>query len=86
MMWGYGWGGAWMGPLMGVSAVLWWVLVVVVVLGVARWWRAGPGTPPDALGPATSAPDAREILDQRFARGEIDADDYAERRRVLTGG
>jgi putative membrane protein len=24
------------------------------------------------------------VLDDRFARGEIDADEYAERRRILT--
>jgi putative membrane protein len=27
---------------------------------------------------------ALEVLDERFARGEIDRDEYAERRRVLT--
>jgi putative membrane protein len=28
-------------------------------------------------------PAAREILDQRFARGEIDKDEYEARRKVL---
>ncbi len=27
--------------------------------------------------------DARRLLDERFARGEIDADDYAQRRDLL---
>ncbi|GAA4790978.1 hypothetical protein GCM10023200_27660 [Actinomycetospora chlora] len=82
MMWGYGWDGGWMGPLMGVSAVLWWVLVIVVVLGVVRWLRS-PQAP--GVGPAPAERDAREILDRRYARGEIDAEEYTERRRVLTG-
>jgi putative membrane protein len=80
MMWGgYSWG--WMAPFMGVSAVLWWVLVVVTVVALVRWVRA-PQAPADrgrALG------DPRAVLDLRFARGEIDADEYAERRRLLTG-
>ena len=69
-MWG-GYGFGWMGPVMGVSAVLWWVLVVAVVVAVARWLR--------------TADEARQILDRRFARGEIDAEEYADRRRLLTG-
>ncbi|GAA4880581.1 hypothetical protein GCM10023203_34470 [Actinomycetospora straminea] len=83
-MWGYGWGGGWMIPLMGVSAVLWWVLVVAIVVGVVRWLRVAPGGATPA-GPGPRA-EAREILDRRFAQGEIDADEYAERRRVLSGG
>ena len=87
-MWGgYGWG--WMGPFMGVSAVLWWVLVVVIVIGVVRWVRS-PQVPvyrgATDHGVGGGVGDAREVLDLRFARGEIDADEYAERRRLLTGG
>jgi putative membrane protein len=37
--------------------------------------RSTPQAPEDALG----------VLDDRFARGEIDAEEYAERRRILTG-
>ncbi|MDD7967940.1 SHOCT domain-containing protein [Actinomycetospora sp. DW7H6] len=82
-MWGYGWDGGWMVPLMGVSAVLWWVLVVAIVVGVVRWLRVAPGGTSGGPGPRG---EARDILDRRFARGEIDADEYAERRRVLSGG
>ena len=63
MMWDGGWTVGWMAPLMGVSAVLWWVLVIAVVLAVLRWWRTLPE--------AGAAPrqDARQVLDVRFARG-----------------
>lgn len=84
MMWGgYGWTGGWMGPVMGVSAVLWWVLVAVIVIALVRWLRApqSGGQP----GAGTPAQDPRQVLDLRFARGEIDADEYADRRRLLTG-
>jgi uncharacterized membrane protein len=33
---------------------------------------------------AGGANKARHILDERFARGEIDKDDYEERKRVLS--
>jgi uncharacterized membrane protein len=29
---------------------------------------------------------ALDILDERFARGEIDIQEYEDRKRVLTGG
>jgi len=40
-------------------------------------------------GPRARQPDANralDILDERFARGEIDQSEYEERRRILTGG
>ncbi|WP_433038235.1 SHOCT domain-containing protein [Actinomycetospora sp. CA-053990] len=78
MMWdGGGWAVGWMVPLMSVSFVLWWVLVIAVVLAVLRWWRMSEA----GAGPQQ---DARQILDLRFARGEIDADEYATRRRAMT--
>lgn len=51
------------------------LIVAVVVLGlvVARGDDRAP-RPSD---------DAREVLRQRFARGEIDEDEYDRRRRVL---
>jgi putative membrane protein len=77
MMWGYGYGG-WMGPVvMGVTGVLVWILLLAGAVALLRWSRPA--------GRTKRTPDAREVLDDRFARGEIDADDYAARRRVLEG-
>lgn len=90
-MWdGYGWTGGWMAPLMGVSTLLWCVLVVMLVIGVVRWLRLPQRTEQRGdAGAGTERPaverEARQILDVRFAQGEIDADEYAERRRLLTG-
>lgn len=42
---------------------------------------AGSGTPPAPPSPPTL--DARRILDERLARGEIDTDDYRARREAL---
>jgi putative membrane protein len=74
MMWGANYGGWWM---MGI-----WVLVWVVVIGLAVWLilrsmgRDRAGRPSEA----------EEILRRRFASGEIDADEYARRLEVLRHG
>jgi putative membrane protein len=66
----------------------WWILFVplfwIIVLGGLVWLlrtRGGWG-PPHAAGERESAID---VLDARYARGEIDLDEYRERRSVLTG-
>lgn len=76
-----GWmGGGWGG--MGVAMVVW--SVVLVALIVAVLWLIGR-----MLGdrtPRSSADDrssALTILEERFARGEIDREEFAERRRTL---
>lgn len=56
--------------------------VWVVVTLVRNPTRQPPTTPaPPTAGPPP--PDAAAILDERFARGEIDADEYTHRRELL---
>ncbi len=76
-MWGYGYGGWWGPAVMGVTGLLVWTLLVVATIALLRWTRTASRPDPAA------APDARQVLDERFARGEIDPDEYAARRRVL---
>jgi putative membrane protein len=67
-----------------LMVVLMLVLVVAVVLGVLAFVRGTTtvaGTPRAALGGPVS--DARRILQERFARGDIDEDDYRKRMRAL---
>ncbi len=45
---------------------------------------AGPPVPPP-VGPPPVGSTARQILEERFARGEIDAEEFSERLRVLEG-
>jgi putative membrane protein len=75
MYWnGMGWGG-WI--MMTVTVVAFWVLVVAVVVALVRSVnRDSVRRPPK---------DALELLDERFARGEIDEADYNHRRELLTG-
>ncbi|TCC21674.1 SHOCT domain-containing protein [Kribbella sindirgiensis] len=74
MYWnGMGWGG-WV--MMTITVVAFWGLVAVVVVALVRSLRGEP---------ARRAPgkSALELLDERFARGEIDETDYHRRRELL---
>lgn len=76
MMWGWGWGG-WF--FMGLMMVVFWGLIVFGAIALFRSWDRGPNNP----APREDGDQARRILDERFARGEIDAEEYAKRRDVL---
>ena len=71
----WGWGGMIFGPIMMIVFI---ALIVGAVVLVIRWTGLGGSSV------AGGANKARQILDERFARGEIDKDDYEERKRVLS--
>jgi len=68
-MWNdYGFHNGWGG--MGFGMILFWVLVLVVVVVL--------------LGKRNRVrPSAREVLDERYARGEIDREEYEKKRAAL---
>jgi putative membrane protein len=73
------WGGAWfMGPLM---MLLFLVIVVAVVVFVVRS-VSGSGSETGAA-PHRPSASARTILEERFARGEIDEDEFRKRKKAL---
>jgi putative membrane protein len=82
MMWGHDWGwGAWVG--MSVLMLLFWALVITALVALVR---SLSGSRRDGLPPASpdhGRPNAEQLLDERFACGEIDPDDYTRRRQLL---
>ncbi len=76
-MWSGGWHGWFFGPLMMIVFIA--VAVVVVVL-LVRWLGASHDRGAPYVAPGKTPLD---ILKERFARGEIDKDEFEERRRVL---
>jgi putative membrane protein len=62
---------------------LWMSLMMVFFLGAVAAIVVAIVRRPDSY--AARPDDARAILDMRFARGEIDAEDYQQRRSVLDG-
>ena len=87
MMWGYGF--AWPMMLwMFLGATLWIVLLAVLIWTLVRWLNRKTMTPPPyEVRPDTNiqpgGPSALEILQQRYARGEIDTTTYEQMRERL---
>ena len=83
MMWGWnGW--SWWGwALMSFSMIAFWGLVIWGIVALFRrpadrWWGEGrPGRP------ESERPDPERILAERFARGEIDEEEYHRRLHTL---
>ncbi len=76
-MWGgeWGWGGMFLGPVFGILFI---AAIAIAIVLVVRALGGGA--------PARGGRSALDILDERFARGEIDREEYEERKRVLRGG
>ncbi|WP_067855178.1 SHOCT domain-containing protein [Nocardia shimofusensis] len=72
--WGYG--------LMAVGMALFWALLIVGVILTVRYLAQSP-TP--GGGTTIVRPTAEQVLAERFARGEIDADEYHHRLATLRG-
>lgn len=74
---------------MGGTLLFWLLVLAGVVLLVVVAVRAFGGTT-NRTGRSEQAPGsddrAREVLDERYARGELDSEEYRERRRSLGGG
>jgi len=73
-----GWGANW--PLMVLMMVFWFALIGVAIWAAVRFAGNGPKT-----AGTTAAPTPRSVLDHRLASGEIDAEQYAQLRRLLEG-
>ena len=72
-----GWGYA----LMTISMVLFWGAVIFGIVALVRYLGRG-----GQQGPAPQPPQAPErLLAERFARGEIDEDEYRRRLAALQG-
>ncbi|MET8949966.1 SHOCT domain-containing protein [Streptomyces sp. NPDC004393] len=87
MMWYGGWGG-WF--FMAVITVAFWALLIVGILALVHYsHRTRPGQRPDAPSSGTGGfgwgtdRRAEDLLAERFARGEIDEDEYRRRLSVL---
>jgi putative membrane protein len=75
------WGGGWsmlLGPLMMIVFI---VAIVAAVVLMVRWLGVSSSHSAAPHPPAGRTP--LDILKERFARGEIDKEEFEERRRIL---
>lgn len=74
-MWGYDHGGG----MMGIGMLLFWLIPIALL----AWLFAKAASGRSAKDESQQSP--REILDARYANGEIGRDEYQERRADLEG-
>lgn len=73
MMDGHGWMG-----FGGIFMILFWVLIIVGIFALVRWLMMSGRSGPDQ-----SRKTPLETLKERYARGEIDQEEYERKRREL---
>ncbi len=83
MMWWYGNGNGngmdgWGYTLMTVSMVLFWGLVIYGVIATVRYLGRQDRS-------VVAGPTAEQVLAERFARGEVDEQEYRQRLDALRG-
>jgi putative membrane protein len=84
MMWNWGESGGW-GMGFGLFfMVLFWALVILGILALARWLMSESQARREQAGrvlPRDKTP--LEIVDERYARGDIGRDEYEQKKRDL---
>lgn len=77
---GWGWGHMLFGSLMMI--LFWGGLILLIVLAVRY---LGHGSAGGGERPTGGAKTPLQILEERFARGEIDKEEFEQRKRALSG-
>ncbi len=75
-MQGWGWGGLGM----GLGMLVFWVLVIAAIVAMAKAF-SGPRDPERRR----KEKSALDILNERYARGEIGREEYEQKKRDLEG-
>jgi putative membrane protein len=79
MGWGnQGYGMGWFG---GIFMFLFWLVVIVAIVLAIRYLTTGKVSPSER-----AQSDPLKILQERYARGEIDTEEYEERKKALQSG
>ena len=87
-MWGHGWGFmdgwngyGWYGPF---HMIIWVVALVLIVALVAWFFRSGSRTGV-AAGRLERRSTGLDVLEERYARGEINREEYLQKKRDIAG-
>ena len=80
---GYGYGPQWgmMGGYGGFGMIFW-VIVLIAIVALVAWLVRSPSGPGTHHAPARRA-SGLDVLDERYARGEIKREEYLQKRKDL---
>jgi putative membrane protein len=88
MMWGYGYGPGWMGGWGGgfewIGMIVW-IVILVLVLAAVVWFVRAMTHPGHAQSAGERRSRGLEVLEERYARGEIRREEYLEKKKDITG-
>ena len=76
--WGTPWYGMMLGPIMMIAVL---AAIIVVVMSLVCWLGGGRVVSPPYSSPEKSPLD---VLKERFARGEIEKQEFEEKKRTLS--
>lgn len=80
--WHYGGDWGWGHMIFGsVMMLLFWGVIIVGIVIVVRWLAGGVSQQSSS---SSGQKRSLEILEERFARGEIDKEEFEERKRLLS--
>jgi putative membrane protein len=83
---GPGWGmmGGWGGYGYGVIHMVVWVIILIAIIALAVWLARSLITPGmHHVPPRRSS--GLDVLEERYARGEIDRDEYLQKKKDIGG-
>ena len=85
MGYGYGYGPQWgmMGGYGGFGMLIWVVILIAIVLLVVWLVRTQASAGMHQLPPRRSS--GLEVLEERYARGEINRDEYLQKKKDIVG-
>lgn len=73
---------SWYGMVFGpIMMIIWLAILIFAAAAVTQWLQGGTDGPLRFLG---NRKRALEVLEERFAKGEIDKDEYQEKKRLLS--
>jgi putative membrane protein len=82
-MMGYG-GYEGFGVIHAIFSIFWAVFLVAIIITAVRWLKSGK-SPWHHMGHHCWGNAALDILSERYAKGEINKEEFEERRKVLGG-
>ena len=88
MGWGYGshWGmmdgwGGWGGPF----HVIFWIVALILIVALVAWMFRSGSRGRDSSGRLERRSPGLDVLEERYARGEINRDEYLQKKRDIAG-